>query len=165
MNVDIMQGIYLKLEVGFMTASPNMAISGFVDMWDSGSYIYTTIKENPHLVLDVLGCIPVVGILADIGNCILYAREGDWKNATLCGMSGAAGLLSFGAASLATSSFKAARLACKISKAASVVDAATNVAILGNNAVALGDTIKDVYTKCAVEGKAISAADIGNISR
>ena len=154
---------YNNLKFGALTLNRDLEISGFVDMWESGSYIYNTIKENPHLVLDVLGCIPVVGILADIGNCILYAKEGDWKNATLCGMSGAAGLLSFGAASLATSSFKAARLACKISKAASVVDAATNIAILGNNAVALGDTIKDVYTKCAVEGKAISAADIGNI--
>ncbi|HMG25172.1 MAG TPA: DUF4157 domain-containing protein, partial [Kofleriaceae bacterium] len=36
-----------------------------------------------HLALDVAGLFPVVGVVADVANGLLYAAEGNWKQAAL----------------------------------------------------------------------------------
>ncbi len=42
-----------------------------------------TILNGSHIVLDVAGFIPVVGIFADVASGALYAAEGDYTNAAI----------------------------------------------------------------------------------
>ncbi|WP_430405625.1 RHS repeat-associated core domain-containing protein [Fluviicola sp.] len=41
------------------------------------------VRENIHVTLDILGCVPVVGELADGVNAIIYTFEGDYENAAI----------------------------------------------------------------------------------
>jgi hypothetical protein len=45
--------------------------------------IYSAISTNLHLVLDIIGLVPVGGEIADLTNGVLYTVEGDALNATL----------------------------------------------------------------------------------
>ncbi len=61
------------------------------------------VGDHAHLILTGLGCIPVVGWVADATNAILYGVEGDFKNAALSGLSIVPGL---GASIAATKTVK-----------------------------------------------------------
>lgn len=53
-----------------------------------------------HTGLDILGAVPVVGIVADGANAAIYAAEGDYVNAAISGASAAANLIPGGGAAM-----------------------------------------------------------------
>lgn len=53
-----------------------------------------------HTGLDILGAVPVVGIVADGANAAIYAAEGDYVNAAISGASAAANLVPGGGAAM-----------------------------------------------------------------
>ncbi|RRA27344.1 hypothetical protein C3O72_22350, partial [Cronobacter sakazakii] len=65
-----------------------------------------------HTGLDVLGAVPVLGVVADGANAAIYAAEGDYGNAALSAASAAANFVPGGGAA-----FKAGKMAVKAGKA------------------------------------------------
>ncbi len=53
-----------------------------------------------HTGLDVLGAVPVIGIVADGANAAIYTSEGDYTNAAISGASAAANLIPGGGAAM-----------------------------------------------------------------
>ena len=53
-----------------------------------------------HTGLDILGGVPVIGIVADGANAAIYAAEGDYVNAAISGASAAANLIPGGGAAM-----------------------------------------------------------------
>lgn len=53
-----------------------------------------------HTGLDILGAVPVIGIVADGANAAIYAAEGDYVNAAISGASAAANLIPGGGAAM-----------------------------------------------------------------
>ncbi|EPB6698041.1 RHS repeat-associated core domain-containing protein [Escherichia coli] len=71
--------------------------------------------EAVHTGLDVLGAVPVLGVVADGANAAIYAAEGDYGNAALSAISAGANFVpGCGAA------FKAGKMASKVSKTTEV---------------------------------------------
>ncbi|EOD3498798.1 RHS repeat-associated core domain-containing protein [Cronobacter malonaticus] len=65
-----------------------------------------------HTGLDVLGAVPVLGVVADGANAAIYTAEGDYGNAALSAASAAANFVPGGGAA-----FKAGKMAVKAGKA------------------------------------------------
>lgn len=61
-----------------------------------------------HTGLDVLGAVPIVGVVADEANAAMYTAEGDYGNAALSAASAAANFVPGGG-----TAFKAGKLAAK----------------------------------------------------
>ncbi|TDR42422.1 RHS repeat-associated protein [Tahibacter aquaticus] len=66
-----------------------------------------------HTGLDILGAVPVIGIVADGANAAIYAAEGDYVNAAISGASAAANLIPGGGAAM-----KAGKAAVAVGKQA-----------------------------------------------
>ena len=76
-----------------------------------------------HTGLDVLGAVPIVGVVADGANAAIYTAEGDYGNAALSAASAAANFVPGGGAA-----FKAGKLAAKTGKALEAAKAGKAVA-------------------------------------
>ena len=80
---------------------------------------FDDIQKIGHTTLDVLGMVPVVGNLADLGNAGWYAKEEDYQNMTLSLAAAIPGAgLAAGGVKLAKGATKAATAATKATQTA-----------------------------------------------
>ena len=99
--------------------------SGYEISWDS-------VLFGVHTVLDVVGFVPAVGMIADAANALVYGLEGDWLN---FGLSATAIIPVVG---------DAAAGGKVVSKGAKLLGAATDTARIVENADDIYDTTKVV---------------------
>ena len=101
-----------------------------------------------HTGLDIIGAVPVLGVVADGANAAIYAAEGDYGNAALSAASAAANFVPGGGAA-----FKAGKMAVKAGKA---IEAASATKGLVKETAKLAEKSAMKAEKAAVkaEGKA-----------
>ncbi|MFE8645559.1 hypothetical protein ACFX58_10790 [Sphingomonas sp. NCPPB 2930] len=110
-----------------------------------------------HTGLDVVGAIPVVGILGDTINAGIYAAEGDYVNAGISGISAAANLIPGGGAAV-----KGGKLAVQGGKAAIKLaekEAIEEAVKLAEKKAAAELAEKEAAEKAAREAKAQKAKE------
>jgi RHS repeat-associated protein len=102
-----------------------------------------------HTGLDILGAVPVVGIVADGANAAIYAAEGDYVNAAISGASAAANLIPGGGAAM-----KAGKAAVAVGKQAVKTVAKESAEALAKKAAkeAAEKAAKEAAEKAAKEG-------------
>ncbi|TDR42424.1 RHS repeat-associated protein [Tahibacter aquaticus] len=102
-----------------------------------------------HTGLDILGAVPVIGIVADGANAAIYAAEGDYVNAAISGASAAANLIPGGGAAM-----KAGKAAVAVGKQAIKATAKEGAEALAKKAAAelAEKAAKEAAEKAAKEG-------------
>ncbi|HSX60850.1 MAG TPA: RHS repeat-associated core domain-containing protein [Tahibacter sp.] len=102
-----------------------------------------------HTGLDILGAVPVVGIVADGANAAIYAAEGDYVNAAISGASAAANLIPGGGAAM-----KAGKAAVAVGKQVAKTAAKEGAEALAKKAAkeAAEKAAKEAAEKAAKEG-------------
>ncbi|MBL8299990.1 MAG: RHS domain-containing protein [Rhodanobacteraceae bacterium] len=108
-----------------------------------------------HTGLDILGAVPVIGIVADGANAAIYAAEGDYVNAAISGASAAANLIPGGGAAM-----KAGKAAVAVGKQAAKTVAKEGAEVLVETAAKQGG--KKVTKEVAEEGAEQAAKKAGS---
>jgi RHS repeat-associated protein len=88
--------------IGKLNAEPKMRAdtpSGSANPPEKKSW-WSRWGDVVHTGLDILGAVPVIGIVADGANAAIYAAEGDYVNAAISGASAAANLIPGGGAAM-----------------------------------------------------------------
>ena len=91
-----------------------------------------TASTGIHLLLDVVGMVPVVGVVADLTNAAIYWAEGDYQNAALSGVAAIPGV---GYAAVAVKATKSISKAAKVAKAGARIQSTAYRVRLGAEAV------------------------------
>ena len=99
-----------------------------------------TKRDWLHLGLSVLGCIPVVGIAANIANAVLYFQEGDALNGIL---SVAGALIGIGGV---TAAIGAAKGICALATVGQAIKTAGVAYIAGSSAMQTIESASRTYT-------------------
>ncbi|SDJ62915.1 intein N-terminal splicing region/RHS repeat-associated core domain-containing protein, partial [Lachnospiraceae bacterium G41] len=127
---------------------------------ENGHGLLSTIA---HGVFGILGCVPgVVGVVANLADCILYLSEGDYFNAAIAGLSA----LTLGTATAALKFAGATCTGIKIAKGAMMaykaVDLVGNGVNLVKSGYEFGKQINNIATKVA-NGEKVTLGDVGNL--